>query len=137
MLKAADRNTRHHSLPLHKSSPHDHIIAMRKILPFVLLSAMAACSFPETRWEKDGADEKLTAADLGYCRKAARDEAFATYPFPYGGYPFGSPFYGFRRPFYWDDNRSFAETRLAQFCMRSKGYELVTVTPPQTTAPAR
>ena len=103
---------------------------MRRILPFLLLASVAACTFPQTRWEKDGADDTLTANDLGYCRKAARDEAFSAYP-----YGFSSPFYGFRRWAAWDDNRYLAENRLTQFCMRAKGYQLVTVRPPQTTAP--
>ena len=57
---------------------------MRRILPFLMLAALSACAFPQTRWEKDGADEALTVGDLNYCRKAARDEAFATYPFGFG-----------------------------------------------------
>jgi len=105
---------------------------MRRILPFLMLAALSACALPQSRWEKDGADEALTVGDLNYCRKAARDEAFATYPFGYG-----SPFFGLRRWAMWDDNRYFAETRLTQFCMHAKGYQLVTVQPaPQTTPPA-
>jgi hypothetical protein len=34
-----------------------------------------------------------------------------------------------------DDERFFAENRLTAFCMRTKGYEQVEVTPPQTRAP--
>ena len=104
---------------------------MRRILPFLLLATVAACAFPQTRWEKDGADEVLTANDLGYCRAAARNEAFSAYP-----YGFGSPFYGFNRWAAWDDNRFLAESRLTQFCMRAKGYERVTVSPPQAATPA-
>jgi hypothetical protein len=103
---------------------------MRRILPFLLLAAVAACSLPQQRWEKEGADEALTANDLGYCRKAARDEAFSAYP-----YGFGSPFYGFHRSLMWDDNRYVAESRLSQFCMRAKGYQLVTISPPRAAAP--
>ncbi|MBS0547818.1 MAG: hypothetical protein JSR24_08720 [Proteobacteria bacterium] len=107
---------------------------MRRILPFLMLLGVAACGLPQTRWEKPGVDEKATAADLVACRHAASQEAFATYPFPYG-----SPFFGYRRfgSFgYYEENRFYAESRLANFCMRNKGYELVTVKPPQTTAPA-
>jgi hypothetical protein len=103
---------------------------MRRILPFLMLAALSACTLPETRWEKEGATEALTASDLDYCRKAARDEAYDAYP-----YGFGSPFYGFHRWAMWDDNRYYTESRLTQFCMRNKGYQLVTVSPPQTTAP--
>jgi hypothetical protein len=104
---------------------------MRRILPFLMLTVVAACSLPQTRWEKDGADEKMAMGDLGYCRTAARNEAFATTSYPYG---FGSPFYGFRRypgSWAWDNDRYYAENRLTSFCMRAKGYELVTVQPPQ------
>ncbi len=103
---------------------------MRRILPVLVLFAVAACGLPETRWEKEGADEKLTAGDLTYCRKAARDEAFRVDPF--GTY---SPYYGFRRWALFNDNRQITESQLTDFCMRNKGYQLVTVTPPQATPP--
>jgi hypothetical protein len=106
---------------------------MRRILPFLLLTAVAACALPQTRWEKDGVDEQLAIADLGYCRTAARNEAFATAPFGYA-----SPFYGFHRApgwWAWDNDRFYAESRLTSFCMRAKGYQLVTVQPPQTQPP--
>ena len=104
---------------------------MRRILPFLMLAGLSACALAQTRWEKDGADEALTAGDLGYCRQAARDEAFVASP-----YGFGSPFYGFRRWPLWDNNRYYTESRLTQFCMRNKGYQLVTVSPPQAVPPA-
>ncbi len=95
----------------------------------LLLATVAACTLPQTHWEKDGADEVLTANDLGYCRAAARNEAFIAYP-----YGFGTPFYGFQRWPTWDNDRFLAESRLTQFCMRAKGYQRVTVAPPQATA---
>lgn len=104
---------------------------MSRVLPFLLLLAVAACNLPETRWEKEGATDEMALNDLNYCRKAARDEAFSAYPFG-----FGSPFYGFHRWANWEDNRALAESRLTQFCMRAKGYQLVTIAPPQTTPPA-
>ncbi len=108
---------------------------MRRILPFLMLGPLmlggvAACSFPQTRWEKAGVDDQAAVADLVACRHAAQQEAFATYPYPYG-----SPFFGYRRWAYVEDNRFYAESRLANFCMRSKGYQLVTVPPPQAAAP--
>jgi len=103
---------------------------MRRILPFLMLAGVAACSFPQTRWEKDGVTDQAAAADLVACRHAASQEAFATYPYPYG-----SPFFGYRRWPYWEDNRFYAESRLTSFCMRSKGYALVTVKPPQASTP--
>jgi hypothetical protein len=102
---------------------------MRRILPFLMLTVVAACALPQQRWEKEGADEALTTNDLGYCRAAARNEAFATYPYGYG-----TPFYGFRRWPNWNDDRFFAQTRLTSFCMRAKGYQLVTVQPPQASS---
>jgi hypothetical protein len=120
---------------LHNSNRQDHIIPMRRILPFLMLTTVAACAFPQTRWEKDGVDDQMAMNDLGYCKTAARNEAFVTYPFG-----FGSPFYGIRRePWVWDNDRFYAESRLTSFCMRSKGYQLVTVQPPQavqTSPPA-
>jgi hypothetical protein len=120
---------------LHNSNRQNHITTMRRILPFLMLTAVAACSLPQTRWEKDGADEKMAMGDLGYCKMAARNEAFTTYP-----YGFGSPFYGFRRypaSWAWDNDRYYAENRLTSFCMRAKGYQQVTVQPaqPQTQPP--
>ena len=114
---------------------------MRQILPFLMLAALGACALPETRWEKDGADRAMAMTDLGSCRKAARDESLAAYPF---GYPLGfpassppsSPFYGVSGSLFWDQNRVYAESRLTQFCMHNKGYQLVTVAPPQAAAPA-
>lgn len=110
---------------------------MPRILPFVtlattMLGMLAACAFPETRWEKDGTDAQTATNDLAYCRAAARNEAFVTYPFGYA-----SPFYGYRRLPYWDNDRFYAEGRLTNFCMRAKGYQLVTVQPqPRTQPPA-
>ena len=108
---------------------------MRRILPFLMLATVAACALPETRWEKEGADVALANNDLGYCRAAARNEAFATYPYGYA-----SPFYGFRRApgwWAWDNNRFYTENRLTSFCMHAKGYQLVTVQQtPQTQPPS-
>lgn len=107
---------------------------MRRILPLLLssllLAGVAACSFPQTRWEKDGVTDQAVTADLVACRHAAQQEAFATSPLPYS-----SPFFGYRRWAYWEDNRFYAESRLTSFCMRSKGYDLVTMKPPQASPP--
>jgi hypothetical protein len=105
---------------------------MRRVLPFLLLLAVAACNLPETRWEKEGVTDAMAMNDLNYCRKAARDEAFGAYP-----YGFDSPFYGFHRWATWDNDRYVAESRLTQFCMRAKGYQRVTVSPPQATPPTK
>ena len=116
----------------------DHIIAMGKVLPFVLLAAVAGCATP-SHWEKPGVDTAVAERDNAECRQAAQQEASRYYypPVPY--------FSGFgphrhRSYFLWqtnfESNRFFAETRLAAFCMRSRGYELVSSQSPQTTAPA-
>jgi hypothetical protein len=49
---------------------------MRGVLPFLMLTAVAACALPQTRWEKEGVDDQMAINDLGYCRMAARNEAF-------------------------------------------------------------
>jgi hypothetical protein len=105
---------------------------MRGVLPFVLLSSLAlsACEQPPTRWEKPGADEKATADDLVTCRRAAQEEAFSEFP------PTFPRFVVFRRYAYYDDNRFYTETRLTDFCMRNKGYTLITIQPPKTQPPA-
>ncbi len=104
---------------------------MRRILPFLMLAAISACALPDTHWEKQGVDYQMALNDLGYCKTAARQETFATYPFGYA-----SPFYGLRRePWVWDNDRFYAESRLTSFCMHAKGYQLVTVQPPQAQAP--
>ena len=105
---------------------------MRRILPFLIALVATACALPESHWEKEGADLQMTANDLAYCRAAARNEAFAAYPFPYG-----SPFYGYPRGIHMEDERFFAESRLTTFCMRNKGYQSVTLNPPQATTPTK
>ncbi|SJZ50081.1 hypothetical protein SAMN02745126_01366 [Enhydrobacter aerosaccus] len=114
---------------------------MRRVPPLLLLAFASACSLPETRWEKPGADEKATANDLADCRRAARQEAFQAWPFftygpPYWGFPswgWGSP-WGFPYWGQYDSSRFYTENRLTDFCMRNKGYQLVTIAPPQTRA---
>jgi hypothetical protein len=126
--------------PLHNRVGADHIIPMPRILPFLMLTAVGACALPQTHWEKEGSDETMAMTDLGSCRKAARDESLAAYPF---GYPLGfpattppaSPFYGVSGSLFWDQNRVYAETRLTKFCMHNKGYQLVTVAPPTVAPP--
>lgn len=114
----------------------DHITVMRRILPSLILLAVSACAFPETRWEKPGADEKIAASDLSNCRRAAQQETFHAAPLYGFGYGFGPPYWGFRHWSFYESDRFYAEGRLTDFCMRNKGYELVTIKPPQTTPPA-
>ncbi|HTR88319.1 MAG TPA: hypothetical protein VMI56_27810 [Reyranella sp.] len=106
---------------------------MRNVFGLVLLLATAACSLPQTRWEKPGADEKTTAGDLVTCRRAAQQEAMRDLPWP-GPVPIGP------RSFFYRDNiesdRFYMEHRLTDFCMRNKGYTLVTIPPAQTGPPS-
>lgn len=112
--------------------PADHITAVRKVLSFGMLLALAACGSP-MRWDKAGTDEKATANDLSYCRRAAREEAFRAYPF------FGAP-YPSHRWWGWGGSpgadQFYAENRLTDFCMRNKGYALVPVQPQTQPPPA-
>lgn len=114
----------------------DHITVMRRILPSLILLAASGCAFPETRWEKPGADEKVAANDLSICRRAARQETFQAAPLYGFGYGFGAPSWRFPRWSFYESDRFYAEGRLTDFCMRNKGYELVTIKPPQATPPS-
>jgi hypothetical protein len=104
---------------------------MRGVLPYVLIVALAGCSQPETHWDKAGADPKTTTDDLVTCKRAAQDEAFRLSP-PV----FVLPYAGIYRRIYWGDDRFYTEVRLTDFCMRNKGYTLVTSSPPKTTSPS-
>jgi hypothetical protein len=108
---------------------------MRNVLGLVLLLATAACSLPQTRWEKPGADEKVTASDLVSCRQAADQEAMHDFPFAWPGPPAIGPrgiLYRDRA----DSDRFYMEHRLTDFCMRNKGYTLVTIPPAQIQPPS-
>ncbi len=115
---------------------------MRKVLPVLLTLSVAACATP-MRWEKPGATDASTAADMTDCRRAAQHEAMRYYPYGYGyGYYPGGLGWGFHRrsAFYWqmrqDNDRFYAENRLTAFCMRTRGYEQIEVRPaPQPQAP--
>jgi hypothetical protein len=100
-------------------------------------------------WEKAGATDTAMQADQQDCRQQAASEAFRSYAF-YSGFPIMGPgYWGYRfQPDYWfwrqrlDSERMFYENRLANFCMRNKGYALVKVddnmkaVPPAATPPA-
>ena len=63
---------------------------MRKVLPVLLLLAVAACG-PTMRWDKPGVSGELAADDMKTCRQAAWQEANRYYPFGYYPFGFGSP----------------------------------------------
>jgi hypothetical protein len=113
----------------------DHIIIMRRVVPFVLMLVVSACG-PALRWDKPGATEQMVQADMSACRGAAQIEANRYfYPWGWGGLGWG---YGRHSSLMWqmraDNDRFLTETRLTAFCMRTKGYEQVPVQP-QTQAP--
>ena len=108
---------------------------MRNLLPITLLLGLAACGTP-SHWEKPGVDQAVAGQDNTECRRAAQQEAFRSTPpfFPsYGRGWRGRPSY-----FGWstfESDRFYTENRLAAFCMRSRGYELVPSEQPRTQAP--
>ena len=114
----------------------DHITVMRRILPSLILLAVSGCAIPETRWVKPGADEKVAASDLSTCRRAAQQETFQAAPLYGFGFGFGAPYWRFRHWSFYESDRFYTENRLTDFCMRNKGYQLVTIEPPQATPPA-
>jgi hypothetical protein len=88
---------------------------------FVLLAA--ACT--PVQWVRADADAAQADADSKDCQMRAWQEvrwySYSYLAYPYYRYPYG-PFSGrFGDPF---GDRFMEESRLASFCMRSKGYEL-------------
>lgn len=110
---------------------------MRRNLSLLIVAGLAlgACA-QTTRWEKPQATEEATAADLQDCRVQAQKEAFRIV----GPYPGGYPFYGPTLSRGWRadyearlrQEQYFAESRLASFCMRNKGYERVAIETPKS-----
>jgi len=84
-------------------------------------------------WTKPDATPEQLAADTQQCEQAAWSEANYYYypgyrpfgPWLYRGGPFFHPVGPFYDPFY---DGTMEEQRLANFCMRAKGYELAPVT---------
>jgi hypothetical protein len=101
---------------------------MRCVLAAAVLLFATACA--QMEWARPGADATQLQADLRQCRQDAWQEARLRSAL-YG--PFGPMMYrdAFGRrvhaggPFSdpWGD-RFMEESRLAHFCMRTKGYEL-------------
>ena len=84
-------------------------------------------------WAREGAQPEQARADAAECRHLAWQEALswswsAPPVAPYGlgwrsrGWPYGPVSSPFRSPL---DDPFFHESRLAAFCMESKGYRLV------------
>jgi hypothetical protein len=109
---------------------------MRKVFALAALTGLAGCGTP-SHWEKPGADLEATRADVRDCRRLASQEAFRQQAFDVGFARYGSPWWGYpHRPSYavfrsrLDTDRFYSDHRLTNFCMRSKGYELVPDEPP-------
>ena len=105
---------------------------MRNVFALALMTAgLASCGTP-SHWEKPGVDAEAARADMQDCRRAASQEVFRQQAFDTGFTRFGAPWWGYpQRPSYavfrsrLDSDRLYSEHRLAHFCMRNKGYELV------------
>jgi len=93
---------------------------MHRVFALSLLLLGTACA--PMQWVRPGADAAQVDADTQQCRQQAWQETRSTY-FPYMSFPMYSR--RFSGPFGdpWGD-RFMEESRLAQFCMRVKGYEL-------------
>jgi hypothetical protein len=108
---------------------------MRRLTPLLFLLA-AGCT--PLQWTRPGASPEELRQDVAFCREEAWREAqwrsFFFFNRYYGATtvvdaqgrrivvpysPFGDPF----------GDRFFEESRLAHFCMRAKGYELVPIEP--------
>ncbi|HJQ55349.1 MAG TPA: hypothetical protein VJ890_00495 [Vineibacter sp.] len=114
----------------------------------VTIAAVGLAGCDKYTWERPGTTDTALQADYGECRRQAQSEAFRTYAF-HSGFPVMGPgYWGYRhQPDYWywrqrlESERFFYENRLANFCMRNKGYTLVKVAddvqavPPAAPAP--
>lgn len=114
---------------------------MRLFLVIALVLSTAACALPAREWEKPGIGREVVLNDLTECRRAASVEAWRRqldYGLPRYGL-FAPAHYGRREPFFARQHQEldrFAnEGRLASFCMRNKGYELID-SPVEITSPS-
>lgn len=87
---------------------------MGKVVPALAVMGATACT--PMQWVKPDASPEQVAQDAAQCQDAAwREARLRSWPYYGAGRRFGG---GFNAPFY-------EEGRLAEFCMRVKGYELV------------
>ena len=103
---------------------------MRSVWIAALTLAAAGCA--QMEWARPDATLEQLAADTQRCEQAAWSEANYYYmgyrpfgPWLYRGGPFFHPVGPFYDPLY---DRTMEEQRLANFCMRAKGYDLAPVT---------
>jgi len=108
------------------------LTSMKGFCLAVLLLAASGCASVE--WSKPGASAEEFAADSRQCQQEAWREANWLYLgrlYSYGGRwiypdPLGRPLVGYPYAPFGDPfgERYIHEARLADFCMRNKGYEL-------------
>ena len=96
---------------------------MKRTFSAVLLLLLAACT--PMQWVRpDSPPPEHIQADVQHCQAAAWNEArmrnLTSFP-GYGPWRYRSPYSPFGDPY---GDRFLDESRLADFCMRSKGYEL-------------
>ena len=108
--------------------------ATSALLAMAVVGLLVSGCGPAMRWDKVGVSAEAVQTDQLECRRAAADEAFRNYAFTSGFAMMGPPFWGYRRQpdyFMWrqriETDRAFYEMRLANFCMRNKGYTQVPV----------
>lgn len=114
---------------------------MRRLIPLVAL-ATAACT--PMQWVRQDTTPEQFSQDLAYCRQEAWREAQWSGAFflnrSYGattvvdprGRPIVVPYSPFGDPFGYP---YIEESRLAHFCMRVKGYDLVPIKPESRVGP--
>lgn len=99
---------------------------MLRLLPLLPL-LVAACAPMD--WTRSDVAPEQVQADMKACRDQAwRETSWAPFAFadPFGRRYMGWPYYTpFADPY---GDRFLEESRLANFCMRAKGYELAPVT---------
>ncbi len=112
-------------------------MAMPKTIPFCLALAVSACA--PMQWVKQDATPQQASEDSMACQQAAWHEARARSWYyrpliplamrdPTGRHFFAWPYGPFSDPYH---DPLLEEGRLAQFCMRNKGYQLVPVEKPE------
>ncbi len=111
-------------------------LAMKRLLAAALLAALAACAPMD--WTRGDATPEQITADLRACRDQAwRESSWSSLAYGVWGPPLlADPFFG-RRYLGWPytspfgdpfGDRFLEESRLTNFCMRAKGYDLAPVT---------
>ena len=102
------------------------------VLPLVVLTALTVGACQPMAWTKPGATPELAQIDQHECSRLASQTAFRDY---FHGGPFFYPFPDrwHRRSHFYRQQREFDrmsyEAHLQDYCMRTRGYELVPIGP--------